>query len=114
MRAATASLSLAEGRPHGFTELPVWLWPIWLFDAKIERMVTAVQRLGENVKAARHDRDLTQEDLAALSDLSVVQISRIEGGKREIRLTTLLKLINGLQIEPQDLLRGMYKRSVNS
>ena len=50
----------------------------------------------------------TQEDLAGHSGLAVVQISRVERGVREIRLTTLLRLVRALEKSPADLLDGLY------
>ncbi|HEY5343297.1 MAG TPA: helix-turn-helix transcriptional regulator [Solirubrobacteraceae bacterium] len=67
------------------------------------------QKLGENVRDARKQLGWTQEDLSARTDLAVVQISRIERGKREIRLSTLIRLLDGLDIPPEVLLRGLYK-----
>jgi XRE family transcriptional regulator, regulator of sulfur utilization len=69
----------------------------------------ALQRFGENVRQARQDRGWTQEDLAAKTDLAVVQVSRIERGKREIRLTTLIRLLDGLELQPQALLQGLLQ-----
>jgi transcriptional regulator with XRE-family HTH domain len=68
----------------------------------------APKQLGDNVRAARHAKGWTQEDLAHESGLAVVQISRIERGVREIRLTTFLKLVGALEIRPDELLDGMY------
>lgn len=67
------------------------------------------QKLGENVRDARRQRGWTQEELSARTQLAVVQISRIERGKREIRLSTLIRLLDGLEIPPDVLLRGLYK-----
>ncbi|MGA2452169.1 MAG: helix-turn-helix transcriptional regulator [Solirubrobacteraceae bacterium] len=67
------------------------------------------QKLGENVRDARKERGWTQEELSARTKLAVVQISRIERGKREIRLSTLIRLLDGLDIAPDVLLRGLYK-----
>ncbi len=74
-------------------------------------MVGLPQMLGANVRAARAERGWTQEDLADRTNLAVVQISRIERGTREIRLGTLIRLIDGLEISPQVLLHGLYGRS---
>jgi HTH-type transcriptional regulator/antitoxin HipB len=67
------------------------------------------QKLGENVRDARRERGWTQEELSAKTKLAVVQISRIERGKREIRLSTLIRLLDGLEVAPDVLLRGLYK-----
>jgi HTH-type transcriptional regulator/antitoxin HipB len=67
------------------------------------------QKLGENVRDARKARGWTQEELSGRTKLAVVQISRIERGKREIRLSTLIRLIDGLEVAPDVLLDGLYK-----
>lgn len=69
----------------------------------------ALQQFGENVKQARLDKGWTQEDLAERTDLAVVQVSRIERGKREIRLTTLLRLLDGMELQPSVLLDGLLQ-----
>jgi transcriptional regulator with XRE-family HTH domain len=70
-------------------------------------MNDAIQQFGENVRRTRHERGWTQEDLSARTGLAVVQISRIERGKREIRLTTLIRLLNAFDEPPQVLLNGL-------
>jgi transcriptional regulator with XRE-family HTH domain len=67
-----------------------------------------VERFGENVRAARKARGWTQEELAHRSGLAPVQISRIERGVREIRLTTLVCLLKALDVDPDLLLNGLY------
>lgn len=63
---------------------------------------------GTRIKQARTERGWTQEDLAGETGLAVVQISRIERGAREIRLTTLLRLATALETSPNELLRQLY------
>lgn len=70
-------------------------------------MEATLQRFGANVRAARKARGWTQEELAYRSGLATVQISRIERGKREIRLTTLLRLVRSLEMPPEELLDGL-------
>ncbi len=70
-------------------------------------MDDAIQRFGENVRRARHEHGWTQEDLSAKTGLAVVQISRIERGKREIRLTTLVRLLGAFDVEADTLLEGV-------
>ena len=71
-------------------------------------MDRAVERFGENVRAARQAKGWTQEDLAHSSGLAPVQVSRIERGVREIRLTTLVRLLAALDASPDQLLHGTY------
>jgi transcriptional regulator with XRE-family HTH domain len=70
--------------------------------------VEAAEKFGANVRAARLARGWTQEELAHRTGLATVQVSRIERGKREVRLTTLLRLVAALELEPNDLLEGLY------
>ena len=67
----------------------------------------AVERFGANVRAARLKRGLTQEELAERSGLAPVQVSRIERGKREVRLTTIIRLVRALDVTPAELLKGL-------
>jgi transcriptional regulator with XRE-family HTH domain len=69
--------------------------------------VDAVERFGVNVRAARLARGWTQEDLAEKIGLAPVQVSRIERGRREVRLTTLLRLLRALELPAGDLLDGL-------
>ena len=73
-------------------------------------MASLVERFGENVRSARQRRGWTQEDLSAQTDLAVVQVSRIERGKREIRLSTFIRLLDGLEASPDELLAGLGHR----
>lgn len=65
-----------------------------------------VRRFGENVRAARKAKGWTQEELAHESGLAPVQVSRIERGVREIRLTTLVRLLVALEVQPGVLVDG--------
>lgn len=71
-------------------------------------MDQAVKRFGANVRAERVAKGWTQEDLAHESGLATVQVSRVERGVREIRLTTLLRLLSALELRPDKLLDGLY------
>jgi transcriptional regulator with XRE-family HTH domain len=82
-------------------------WPFWFCWPTIRRVDRALQRFGANVRQARLDRGWTQEDLADKTGLATVQVSRIERGKREIRLTTLIRLLDGLGVPADKLLDGL-------
>jgi transcriptional regulator with XRE-family HTH domain len=70
--------------------------------------VEPAQRLGRNVRAARLAHGWTQEELAHRTGLAPVQVSRIERGVREVRLTTLLRLVSALELRPDALLDGLW------
>jgi transcriptional regulator with XRE-family HTH domain len=64
-------------------------------------------RVGSNIKKFRKKMGLTQSDLAAeYKDefISKQTISKMENGKRNLTLTTILKLANALDVAPKDLL----------
>ncbi len=70
-------------------------------------MDQAVTSFGANVRVARKAKGWTQEELAHESGLATVQVSRIERGVREIRLTTLVRLLAALDVSPDILLDGL-------
>ena len=53
-------------------------------------MLIDTRVLAERIKKLRHQRNLTQEQLAELADLSVVYISNVECAKRVPSLDTML------------------------
>lgn len=59
---------------------------------------------GKRVRALRLRKKWTQEQLADKADLNLGQISRIERGVREVRLTTVVALVVALEVNPDDLL----------
>ena len=67
-------------------------------------VASEVERFGARVRAAREAHGWTQEELSARSGLAVVQVSRIERGVREVRLTTILRLVRALELRPDELL----------
>jgi ribosome-binding protein aMBF1 (putative translation factor) len=73
-------------------------------DLGMESRDPAVARFGAKVRAARQARGWTQEELAERSGMAAVQISRVERGVREVRLTTLLRLARALRTTPGHLL----------
>ncbi|HUC00498.1 MAG TPA: helix-turn-helix transcriptional regulator [Solirubrobacterales bacterium] len=60
--------------------------------------------LGENLRAAREEREMTQEQVAERSGVQAGEISRIETGKRDPQVSTLLKIAKALKVPPGKLL----------
>lgn len=60
--------------------------------------------LGANLRELRKRSELTQEELAARAGLQPGEISRIEHGKRDPRVSTLLRLAKALKVPPGRLL----------
>lgn len=60
--------------------------------------------LAQNMREQRRRRGMSQEALAQASGIHSSEVSRIERGVREPRLSTLVHLARALQVTPSDLL----------
>ena len=70
-------------------------------------MEKSLIRFGQNVRALRLAKGWTQEELSERSGLASVQVSRIERGKREVRMSTLLRLMKAFDVSADELLKGV-------
>ena len=61
--------------------------------------------LSGNIKRYRHNRNLSQADLAEKLDISVNFLCNIENGNRWISPQTLVKFASALNIEPYELFK---------
>jgi transcriptional regulator with XRE-family HTH domain len=62
---------------------------------------------GRNVRNARERAGLTQEKLAWDSGLHQTEVARIENGRRNPGLETIIKLARGLGVPPAELFHGL-------
>jgi transcriptional regulator with XRE-family HTH domain len=69
--------------------------------------VSAARRFGANVKRARKEREMTQEQLGLAAGLDAAVISRIEAGQREPRVKNIVRIAKALDAEPGDLFAGL-------
>lgn len=60
--------------------------------------------LGANLRRLRDERELTQEELAERSGVQAGEISRIERGQRDPRVSTVIRLAKALRVPPARLL----------
>lgn len=60
--------------------------------------------LGKNLRAARHRLKLTQEQVAERSGVHATEVSRIEAGKRDPKVSTLERLAAAVELPPGKLL----------
>jgi transcriptional regulator with XRE-family HTH domain len=77
-------------------------------DGKDKRLL----QFGSHVRAIRKDLGLSQDYVAAHSNLTKSNLSEIERGNRNLAFTTLLELAKGLKVEPKRLLD--YKTDVDN
>ncbi|MBS1651283.1 MAG: helix-turn-helix transcriptional regulator [Bacteroidetes bacterium] len=61
-------------------------------------------QFGKHLKQVRASKKATQEELAYTSGLSLSQIARIETGKINPTLCTILEIAKNLNVKPQVLL----------
>jgi transcriptional regulator with XRE-family HTH domain len=64
-------------------------------------------QVGKNIRTIRVRLGLTQEALAERCDMHPVEVGRAERGVRDLRISTVVKLANGLGVPACDLLRGL-------
>ena len=69
--------------------------------------------IGLKLKELRVLKGLTQEELAALVDLSPTHISVNERGKKVLKLDTFVAIANALDVSADSLLRDVVAQSVN-
>lgn len=60
--------------------------------------------VGQRIRTAREGKNLTQEELAALVDLSPTHVSVIERGAKIPRLDTFVSIANVLEVSSDSLL----------
>jgi transcriptional regulator with XRE-family HTH domain len=66
-------------------------------------------RLGAAIKQRRLRDDLSQEALASRADLHTTFLSEIENGHKDLRLSSLCKVANGLGVSVLELI-GLAER----
>lgn len=66
----------------------------------------AIADLGKRLKAARKEKALSIYALANIADVERSQIMRIENGKSNPTISTLLAITGALNVKLRDLLEG--------
>lgn len=65
-----------------------------------------VAQFARNVAEARRRAGLTQEDVSGDSGVHPTEVSRIENGDRDVRVSTVFRLAKALGVRPGQLLDG--------
>ena len=63
------------------------------------------EKVGNRIQKFRIQRNLTQQELAAIIDISVSHLSNIETGKTIASLEVMFKIANALKVSVDELLR---------
>ena len=67
--------------------------------------------VGGRIRNAREERGLNLHELARLSGISASALSLIETGKRDLRVTSLLRIAASLRVAAGDLLGNREEES---
>ena len=62
------------------------------------------KKFGENLQKLRNKRKMSLREMASKCDLDDSRISKIENGKSNIQLSTLIELAKVLGVKPSELL----------
>ena len=67
--------------------------------------------LGQNIKAARLNLNLTQDELSENIDISTQLLKDMEGGRRFGSMNTFIKICLALKTTPNNMLYEMFKEN---
>ena len=70
--------------------------------------MTIEQILAQRMKLLRAEQNITQEELAFRSGVSIDNIRQLEGGRKLARLDTIFKLCKGLNTHPDNFINAMW------
>jgi transcriptional regulator with XRE-family HTH domain len=68
----------------------------------------ALVRIGMNIKEIRDDKNVSQQDLAAACNFEKSNMSRIEAGRTNLTVGTLLKICDVLNVKLTDIVDIEY------
>lgn len=63
--------------------------------------------IGKLVREYRLKKNLTQQELVELSDLSLPFINLVENNRRNLSVDTLLRILQAMEIEPSDFFKPL-------
>lgn len=67
----------------------------------------AARILGERVRFHRQELGLSQEDIAALAEMHVTNLGKIERGQSNPSLVTIIRVSGVLDVDPAELVKGL-------
>lgn len=85
--------------------------PLELSIVPKEGLQMDLKAVGLRIKEAREAKNLTQENLAAIVDLSTTHISVIERGLKTMRLDNFVAIANALDVSAASLLSDVVTKS---
>lgn len=70
-------------------------------------MANLMQEIGVRIKMLRENSNLSQRRFALMIGMNRTYLSGVENGLRNISITNLQKIANGLGVSLEDLFRGL-------
>jgi transcriptional regulator with XRE-family HTH domain len=67
-----------------------------------ERSDNDIKQFGQNLRNIRKSKKLTTQKLADMAELELVQVSRIELGKTNPKLSTIYAIARALEVSPKE------------
>lgn len=73
----------------------------------IRTATAAAKTFGDRMRERRHKLGISQEQAAERIGMHWSAYSRLERGQRNMRLDTILRIAEGLETDPGELVRGL-------
>lgn len=70
-------------------------------------MGISVRKIGLQIRALREERDISLRRSALMTGLNKSHLSAIERGQLDLRMSSLSKILDGLDVTPEDFFKGM-------
>lgn len=77
---------------------------IYYTKMKRQKDTKILNAIGDKLKAARLEKDLTQLDVAKKAGINGNYYAKVERGEASLSVITLLKLVKALDLESSDIL----------
>src|SRR5215472_18603810 len=102
--AGTLAAGPANWRTSGQLGTSRWLG----ISQKIMNRIAAQRQLGRKIRTMRQSRGLTQEAFARMCGITAGRMWKLENGRVNATLATLVRISNQLETQPAELLRGIH------
>ena len=76
--------------------------------SKTMNRIAAQRQLGRKIRTMRQSRGLTQEAFARMCGITAGRMWKLENGRVNATLATLIRISNQLETQPAELLRGIH------
>lgn len=73
--------------------------------------MSELKEIGARIRKVRTERGYSQEELSFNAEMDRAYISEIESGQKNFSINVLFKLSKALEIEPEELIKGINKNS---